>query len=249
MRSDERTLNEQSYDLFGQMLLEKIATDVQKEIEEDQDDGEIEEMDAFFARFDSKNLKTIEAYFKKKKRKDVLTKTLPRIGQVAAIFIAIIALAGTVAVAASRTVRVRVMQLLYSIEEQYTTISLEEDAEASFDIPSDWTGNSFPSFIPNGMVVSEIISTSDSRIIHYEDDETHEKKLVFIEANTTISNIDTENAIVKPVLVREHDGVMATKEGFLAIVWSDKTNYFIVMLYEEMPDLAMKIAESVMRIK
>ena len=49
------------------------------------------------------------------------------------------------------------MKLLLHVEEEYTELSLVEDEAASFDVPAEWQGGSFPAYIPEGMKLEQSI--------------------------------------------------------------------------------------------
>lgn len=109
---EERNLEDRAYDLFGELLLERETAALLAEIEADKARGDTAQMDAFFAKQDAKNLETILRHFRRLRARIFFRETLPRIGQIAAIVVAVVAVAGSVAIATSHTIRVQVMQLL-----------------------------------------------------------------------------------------------------------------------------------------
>lgn len=153
----EESLQDKAYDLLGDMLVERNTARYMQEMEEDAARGGNAEMEAFFARQDQENLKKIQAYARKQRNRQFLGHTLPRMAQIAAVIIALVSLAGGVAIATSQAVRVQVMKLLLHVEEEYTELSLVEDEAASFDVPAEWQGGSFPAYIPEGMKLEQSI--------------------------------------------------------------------------------------------
>ena len=207
-------------------------------------------MDAFFAEQDRANLKKIEAYARKQRSRRLLFHTLPRIGQAAAIVMAVIFLAGSVAVATSHTVRVHVMQLLLHIEKEYTELSLVEDEDASFDVPAEWQGSSFPAYIPEGMEIFECYSSRSSSNITYESVSDENRTLTFTEADaSTITTLDTENAAVRKITVNGDSGYIAVKENTILIFWSDGAHYYVVITHGIDETTTIEIAQSVKKIK
>lgn len=247
---NERSLQDKAYDLLGEMLVERDTARYMRELEEDVAHGNTAEMDAFFAKQDKVNLKKIEAYNRKQRGKHFLRHTLPRIAQAVAIVVAVISLAGGVAVAASHTVRVQVMQLLLSIEEEYTKLRLVEDENASFDVPADWQGSSFPTYIPEGMEVFECISSWNYNDITYRDIKENTVKVRFLEAEVSPSTkLDTEDTAVQAIMIQGYDGCIAVKGNSIQIFWSDGLNYYIVTTHGVEENTSITIAQSVRKIK
>ena len=128
---EDRSLEDRAYDLFGEILLQRETAALLTEIEAEKARGDTAEMDAFFAKQDVKNLERIQRHFRRHRARIFFRETLPRIGQIAAIVIAVFTAAGSVAIATSHTLRVQMMQLLINIEEEYTELKLQEDSLVS----------------------------------------------------------------------------------------------------------------------
>lgn len=247
---NERSLQDKAYDLLGEMLVERDTARYLRELEEDFANGNTAEMDAFFAKQDKVNLKRIEAYNRKLRGKHFLRHTLPRIARAAAIVFAILSLAGGVAVAASHTVRVQVMQLLLSIEEEYTELQLVKDEDASFDVPADWQGSSFPMYIPEGMEVVQCLSSVNSNDIVYQDIAGGMRKVYFSEAGiSAVTALDTEDTSLQAVSIQENSGYIAMKEDTIQIFWSDGIHYYIILTCGMEKETTLRIAQSVRKIK
>ena len=169
---EDRSLDDRAYDLFGEMLLQQETAALLAEIEAEKARGDTAQMDAFFAKQDAKNLEGIQRHFRRHRARVFFRDTLPRIGQIAAIVIAVVAVAGSVAIATSHTLRVQVMQLLVNIEEEYTELKLQEDPAASFEIPAEWCGENYPSFIPDDLVAAMVFSYPDNNSIELIDKRT-----------------------------------------------------------------------------
>lgn len=247
---NKRSLQDKAYDLLGEMLVERDTARYMRELEEDVAHGNTAEMDAFFAKQDKVNLKKIEAYNRKQRGKHFLRHTLPRIAQAVAIVVAVISLAGGVAVAASHTVRVQVMQLLLSIEEEYTKLRLVEDESASFDVPADWQGSYFPTYIPEGMEVFECLSAWQGNDITYRKIKEDGTKVRFLEAAaSSATKLDTEDTSMQVIMIQGYDGRLAVKEDVIQIFWSDDLHYFIVTTHGLDESTSIRIAQSVRKIK
>lgn len=246
----ERSLADQAYDFLGEMLLKAETDAMLQEIEAEKTTGDTAEMEAFFARQDRKNLKRIQKHFRKQHHRRLLTQTLPRIAQAAAVIILVVALAGGVAVATSHSVRVHVMNLLYEIDEEYSTLRIVEDEDASFDVPAQWKGSCYPSYIPEGWEVFNILSFSIYNTAEYQDSNSQKLVLRFSEYKSNIeTNVDTENAVVRKIGIRDAEGILVEKEHQVSIYWCNGMYYYMLVVNDQNPDEAIRIANSVIPIK
>lgn len=228
--SEGRTLEDRAYDLFGELLLERETAALLTEIETEKARGVSVEMDAFYAKQDAKNLEAIQQHFRRQRTRVFFRKTLPRIGQIAAIVVAVVSVAGSVAIATSHTLRVQVMQLLVNIEEEYTELKLQEDPAASFDIPAEWGGENYPSFIPQGFALGAVHSNPSYSSVSYTDTTGAGRKINFSElGDSAESNLDTEDAALEPLLINGHQGTLVIKNKKISAFWEDGRHYFILI--------------------
>lgn len=245
-----RSLNDKAYDLFGELLLEQETHRMLQEIEDEKAGGETTEMDAFFAAHDRANLQRIQQYFRKQRLKAFMTKTVPKAIQVASIFIASIFVAGSIALATNETVRVEVMRLISTMSEEYTSLKLVEDEEASFDVPSDWQGNNYPSYLPADLQMFSMHSYVGYCSVSYKSAGKDAVELDFSELGSdTETNIDTENATICTIMIRDYPGFLAVKEERISLYWSDGQDYFILLARNIDKDSLIKVAESVRRVR
>ena len=241
-----RSAQDRAYDLLGQLLIERQTQRLLKEIEDEKALGNTIEMEQFFAKQEQLHLSRIRAYCRKERMKRLFQITLPKAGKIAAVFIALLALAGGVAIASSHAVRVRVMQLLIRVEEQYTELKLVEDDEASFEVPVGWKGDSFLSYVPEGLVLSNVGGIEGASFVEYKDPQTQSIRLRFQEFDASVeSNIDTEGAEIIEVSVRGFDGFMSLKGATTMVVWSDGLDYFVLTTKGMAQEETLAIAEAV----
>lgn len=243
---NDRSLNDKAYDLLGELLLEQETNQLLDEIEDEKAQGTTGEMDAFFATHDIKNLKQIHSYFHRQHIKKLLTRTLPKVIQVAAIFIACISIAGGIALATNETVRIYVMKLITTMSDEYTSLKLVKDETASFDVPANWQGNSYPASIPSNLRVFSVDSYVGNNSVEYEDIVTGDIRLIFSEHDSNAeTNLDTEGASVCTIMIHSYPGFLAQKKGQISIFWSDGRNYFVLTTYDLEQEDTINIAESV----
>ena len=76
MMSEYQCQDDNTYDLLGELLLEREAKALLTEIEEETVHGKTSEMEAFFTQYDKHNLKRIKRYFRNQKIKHFFSKLL-----------------------------------------------------------------------------------------------------------------------------------------------------------------------------
>jgi len=247
---EDRSLEDRAYDLFGEMLLQRETAALLAEIGAERARGDTAEMDAFFAKQDVKNLERIQRHFRRHRARVFFRQTLPRVGQIAAVIIAVVAVAGSVAIATSHTLRVQVMQLLVNIEEEYTELKLQENPAASFDIPAEWGGENYPSYIPDGFILGAVHSNSSYSSVSYSDTTGEGRKLYFSELGESAeANLDTEASAIKPIQIHGYHGTVAIKGTKISAYWDDGRHYFILITEGLDEPTFMRVADGVVRVR
>lgn len=248
--AEYRDINERAYDLLGELLLQQETDALLEAIENDKASGNTAAYEAFNERQDKKYLARIHRYFRLQRTRTFFRQTLPKIGQIAAILIAVITIAGGVAIATSHTIRVQMMKMLVQMEEQYTSLSLVEDTEASFEIPAEWTGEYYPSYIPESFEGNVVISFPGNHMVEFFTGESAMIRIIFSEyGDSTMANIDTENATVKAITIGNDSGFVALKDSHIYIYWDNGRSFFILQTNGITEDEAIRIAQGVMLVK
>lgn len=239
-------------ELYSQLSETKlrIALLAQQESETEVMLGEgenVEDEKQFFEATEAGAMKAIHRQLRKQSVQHFLQRDLPKVGQIAAAMVLIFYLGLTAAVATVQSVRVSVMKLLYTVEEQYTEISFVPDEEASFDVPAEWQGSYYMSFIPNGYELTACASRSFQHEVVYTD--SNGSIIRFSEIALQVeSNIDTEGFSVKPFQLNGTTGLFAERADKVTLIWSTTDRYFVLSLVGH-TEVAEQIAESVLRIK
>lgn len=172
---------------------------------------------------------------------------LPRLGKALAILLIIFAIGMPAAIATIAPVRARVMELIFEIERQYTRVSLQEKQGAGVEVPAEWGGEYYPSYIPEGYVFDEVIGGTLVRNVYYLSNDG--KKLRFSEyGDASSTRLDTENADVQFVMINGNSGLLAVKNGGIILTWSEYDIYFVITVDDIPSDSVMEIANSVVRI-
>lgn len=240
------SIQDRSWDLLAEMWLHKEAEALAEALDVAQAAGRTSEMDQFFAAYDARNLQLIQKATQRQRTKRLLKRTLPRMVRIAALWIAVLAIGGGIAMAASPTARVYLMKLFIETTPQYTRLQLAEDAENYVDVPAQWQGTYYPTLIPPGLVLSEQL---DDTVV-YSDPDHPMWQFAFSELDegTTIQ-IDTEDAEISQVTVCGCEGTMVCKENRICIYWFDGTKLLMMDVRDHSVEEALAYANSVQKIK
>lgn len=152
----------------------------------------------------------------------------------------------TIATATSAPVRAKVIDFLTEINASYMSMGFRE-TELEIDVPENWAGSYYPTFLPQGYVLQS--SKSDGGISKAEYTDVQGGTLHITECNiTAINRINTENAEVSHVKVHGVNAmVLKQPYGEVDIVWANGDRYFIVSSNDY--DTALAVAESMKLIQ
>lgn len=225
-------------------IMMEDANTLQNEID---DDPELQQMaDRHYVRTKDHIHRLIDRELRKKRLKHMVHHSLPKAGRVAAAALLIFFIGLSTAIAVSSTVRVRVMELIIRIEERYTELSLEENPEASFDVPADWLASYYPTYIPEGYRLIEVFGTARNSRAEFKNDVGY--RIIFTENDEYgMSNIDTEGAKVGQKAVNGKQVMTVEKNGIAVLVWADFDSYYTLWVDAGI-DLACQITEGLTRI-
>ena len=190
---------------------------------------------------------TISRYIRKKHLNDFGKRILPIAGQtmkIAASVLLVVYLGISTALAISPTFRMRVMELLIQMTDEYTIVSLRE--AASIEIPSDWQGEYFPTSLPDGLAPHSVYGNRAAAGIEYMGDDG--TWLDFDEhTDASQSLIDTEDADITMTTVHDQSAMLSQKNGVTGVTWAEGGRFFVIMTNIDV-DTALQIARSVTRI-
>lgn len=243
----ERSLQDRSWDLLAEMWLNEEADKILREIEEEKAEGKTAEMDAFLAQYDAKAFRLIEKGTERAQRRRLFKQTLPRIGRIAAMWIAAAVLAGGAAVAASQTVRVYLTKLLIETTAEYTSLQVVEDGEVYIDVPAEWNGEYFPSVVPEGLVLRDV--DTHWTTVTYTFPENSVVQFQYSETTDATVNIDSEDAVIKPVQIWGCEGTMIIKEDRIHTYWFDGKTLFELFVRGHSEEEAITYIDGLQKIK
>lgn len=240
-------MQDRSWDLLAEMWLSEEADAILREIETERAEGKTAEMDAFLARYDAKALRLIEKSAERAQMKRLFKRTLPRIAQIAAVWIAAAVLVGGAAIAASQTVRVKLMKLLVENTPEYTSLQIVEDSETYIDVPAEWDGEYFPSVVPEGLIMRDV--DTDWTRVTYTFPDSFLLQFAYSETTDATVNIDSEDAVLKPVRVWGYEGTMIIKEDRIHTYWFDGKTLFELFVRGHSEEEAMAYIDGLRKIK
>lgn len=200
---------------------------------------------AFFARTQKDALRKIDRRLSAKGARDFARHTLPRAAQVAACLLLVANIGVTTAVAAVPSVRVKVLNFLINIEEQYAELSLVEDEQASFVVPTGWTGSYYPSYVPEGFEATYFNEYFAN--VYFENQAGNYIDFSELDEDSEV-NIDTEESELTWLDIRGSRALCAVKEKRVMITWSTADCYFILDTDLDKAT-AIDIARGVIKIK
>lgn len=192
-----------------------------------------------------KKLTTFERRVRVAKRRHTTRCIFSRVLGIAACLTIALAIAMPFALANISAFRVRVLRMLVRIEADYTNIGLVDDITNSFDVPAEWQGEYFPSYIPEGYEVSTISrQTPYVKFINYEDSEISFEEC----AVSDKINIDNENTTFAYEIINGMQLFIAEHSDSISATWSDGRKLFIVHAELSREEL-LKVIKNVRYIK
>ena len=171
-------------------------------------------------------------------------RALPRIVNAAACIILILGIAAPFAVANVEAIRVRVMELLIDIQDDHTELSFREDEEKEFYVPAEWTGLSYPSYIPDGFVLTEMGKLN--RYVVYKDE--NGRKIDFTEYTEDDSvSINSENAELSYPVINGMEVFFIKRPTSIIATWATEERFYVLTVNVPKEE-AIAIIEGVRRI-
>lgn len=194
---------------------------------------------------------------KRRRRRALAQRFAPKLIEAAACMVLIVGIAAPIAIANVDSIRSKVMQLLirFDWEKGEAHMNFVEDESAAFDVPADWPGDYFPSYLPEGFEVTwksylgddpciEYTSTTENRVISYGE----------MGPNTTAIN-SIEGGVISYVEIHGHTAVVIETENpvdeahySVSITWDNGEKWFDVDTSGLTKAETIRIAQSVKKI-
>lgn len=187
-----------------------------------------------------RTLKLIERKLNKRLRRQFVSKTLPHTLQIVTISLLLFFIGLTTAIATVQPVRLRVLDFITKIEENYSEISLFNDIDNAI-VPSEWKGQCYPSYIPAEFAFSHVddfynivyYRTKDDRILQFSE---------YVGDDYSNIDIDEENAV--DISINGSLGIAMTNGEDITISWC-VDDIYLYLYFSGNLDEAKRIVESV----
>lgn len=240
----EENQQEQAYDRLAEQYAQELEAFKKGE-------GQTE-MNAFFARHEAGHLNVIMRAFQKRSWLDAVLPTVPRLAKIAALVIVGFALFGGTALAASGTLRTHILQLVMDETKQYTALSLTEDERVSYNVPAEWKGRYYLSYIPEGMTLTQIFDdgyVDGNRFVEYFNEPKRSLKIDYSEVGSgSTTNIDTEDAEIRSLTIQGYEGYVVVKNDSFHFYWTDGQTICILLTEGFDEETALQILSGLQRL-
>lgn len=180
---------------------------------------------------------------------------IPKLVNIAACIILLLAAATPVALANSATFRSKVLELLveFDHEKGEAYFSLVPNETEAFNVPEGWHGSYFPSYIPDGFDIYDFDPEFPTPIIEYRNAASNQ--LYFCEHSSASTMVTgTENAEATTITINGTtayllDGIASDgKTHTVYVIWQNDTNWFDVTGFGISTEEAIAVARSVRRV-
>lgn len=215
-------LQDQYEDALFALLMDDIATMESKKAEEENERLQNDPAAAVPEDLDRRCMQLIHHHFAKQKARTAGRFTMKAMKKIA-LAAGIAAILFTTAFATSEAVRVRTLNLMIEVFETNTEFRFSE--AKGEDAPQLNVG-----WVPEEYALIE--QEKDGRKVRYEFQGTENQSLIISCRKTkgVVANIDTENADVEYVPVKNTQAMLVHKENTLQLVWSAKDNSIFISI-------------------
>ncbi len=187
----------------------------------------------------------VNAHFKKTKAYARRIRAWQVLNKAAIAMLIVLLILGTT-VMTVQAVRVRVLNFLVDIQQEYTSFQLKDSSSGSKvdNTTIDWHQAYVPTNIPDGYEVSSISDGKLLKTIEFKN--LQGSFITYTELNKdTKPALDTENAsIVKAVSISGYEGTLVVKNSLSTVIWAMNDRIFMIR-GEIDEELAIKMAEGV----
>lgn len=245
-QDDERLRTRYQSVLFSSALRENRREEVHRLNEPSEEDARYA---AFLARGRDARLRRLMRRLFLRRLWERFKYTAPHALRKVAAACGVLCIGLTTAFASSESFRVQVYTMFAQDYGEYTAISMKEVPEAAFDVPEEWGGDYYPSYIPEGFEMTDIYNgldvmfyveyrNADNIRLNFDDDPI-----------STEMNIDTENARVYYTDIHGEQALVSVKPKHVIIVWSEDNRIFTVSIDGDDEETALRVARSIRRIR
>ncbi len=230
--------------MFDAILEYAAACHVENIIEE----NKLAEEDIEFnpsPEFEYRMKKLISDYERKERIKHIKNRSFKFVPKIAIFFFVLIG-SLTLVITSVDALRVKAINLIVDIKDQYTGFTLEDipdkTDQISNQIPPDWNGY-YPNYVPEGFTIAGAEKRNVLSTIYFEDNQGKTIRFSQYSSTNTDLRIDTENADVQQILIHDIEALLVEKQGLVSIIWENE--YLFYLTGEADKKELIKMAESV----
>ncbi len=229
MSSNENNLNQKN-DLFDEIIL-KVSTDAYlDDLGECLEQKKQELLNNDEYSMPTESFKEFKKYYRKKKKntiKRVSSAYFSHTKRVACL-IGIALIVFTSNANSIKAFRIKILDFFIEQKEKFTTIQLKLNRDSSYlGLPKEWDSWYYPKYIPDKFKVLEANKYSNFGEIIYINSKGIEVTFTF-DLNDTSLVIDTEDAIIDEILIKNRPAQMITKNNYTTIVFEYEGVFFTV---------------------
>lgn len=195
--------------------------------------------------FEYRMKKLISDHERKERIKHIKNRTFKFMPKVAIFFFVLIG-SLTLVIASVDALRLKAINLIVDIKDQYTSFKLEDTPnktdQINNQIPPDWDGY-YPNYVPEGFTVAGTEERNVLSNIYFENNQGKTIRFSQYSSTNTDLRIDTENADVQQILIHDIEALLVEKQGLVSIVWENE--YLFYITGEADKNELIKMAESV----
>ena len=151
------------------------------------------------------------------------------------------------AIAASPSLRKELVKLITKPTPEYTTMQIIPEEQFAL-VPREWKGLYFPAVLPDNIELMEIYSDPFANYVSYSRQEGGKIILSFEEIYQGTMNIDTEEARIETVFIKDKDGKAVIKGDHITICWMEEECMLKLYLRDGTLEEALAYAEAVRKI-
>jgi len=243
-RKISQDLNEQSWDLFGQILLSDDVERYEVLLQSERIKKAAEE---YYQKYNERNKKKIQKIYWRKKRNVFFKNTLPSMLKMIVMIAGALSVVIGTAIAASPLLRKELVKLMTKITSEYTTMQIIPEEQFAF-VPREWKGLYFPAVLPDDIELMEIYSDPFDNYVSYSRQEGGKIIFSFEEIYQGTMNLDTEEAKIETVFIHEKDGKAVIKGDHITIYWMEEECMLKLYLRDGTLEETLAYAEAVRKI-
>ncbi len=240
-REMSRTLYEELAALRIRIAFAEIDEDELAEF--DRDLSSVSEGD-YSEAAQKRTLKLIERKLNRRLQRRFIRNTLPRTLHVVTVALLLFFIGLTTAVATIRPVRLRVLDFIAKIEENYSAVGMDYNGNDETVVPEGWKGEYYPFYIPGEFILEGVDEFYNC--VRYTAD--NGRTVEFSEfGNNDYSNFSIGDNNAFDVSINGNTCVASIDKESVSISWAIEDTYFSLFFSGDF-DEAKRIVESVQRI-